>query len=166
MVHSRMGLNPCFNGIWSRTYCDPSKRQLLPLVLILVLMEYGLGHQGKWYKGWKIESLNPCFNGIWSRTKKKFFSKSAKKDVLILVLMEYGLGRNLRQINEAQRLVLILVLMEYGLGPRRRSDSRIHEWIRLNPCFNGIWSRTMRFLLPLDWMKCLNPCFNGIWSRT
>ena len=37
-------LNPCFNGIWSRTPAG----KLLPStekVLILVLMEYGLGHE-------------------------------------------------------------------------------------------------------------------------
>ena len=36
-------LNPCFNGIWSRTSVLANLRLMLVLVLILVLMEYGLG---------------------------------------------------------------------------------------------------------------------------
>ena len=60
-------LNPCFNGIWSRTV----RRHVTNISvyrLNLVLMEYGLGLrqlkplQQLWH------SLNPCFNGIWSRT--------------------------------------------------------------------------------------------------
>ena len=60
--------------------------------------------------------------------------------------------------------VLILVLMEYGL--------RGILWLltasqagRLNPCFNGIWSASIRplaFIVSL--LLRLNPCFNGIWS--
>ena len=37
-------------------------------VLILVLMEYGLGLHGKCSNGHRRHSLNTCFNGIWSRT--------------------------------------------------------------------------------------------------
>ena len=37
--------------------------------------------------------------------------------------------------------VLILVLMEYGLGPSIFAFSCHYAW-GLNPCFNGIWSRT------------------------
>ena len=48
------------------------------------------------------------------------------------------------QQTQAQQGVLILVLMEYGLGPvitliRKRALS-------LNPCFNGIWSRTPKVI--------------------
>ena len=63
--------------------------------------------------------------------------------VLILVLMEYGLGPVPADLQRAhQRLVFILVLMEYGL----EDESRIvgHFWnLLLNPCSNGIWSRTV-----------------------
>ncbi len=38
--------------------------------------------------------------------------------------------------------VLILVLMEYGLGLRRTRTRMSGRVWRLNPCFNGIWSRT------------------------
>ncbi len=37
-------------------------------VLILVLMEYGLGHGGTFADEATLKRLNPCFNGIWSRT--------------------------------------------------------------------------------------------------
>ena len=56
--------------------------------------------------------------------------------------------------------------MEYGLGL-----TTLKCWPTaascLNPCFNGIWSRTGRFLNDaVKKAKGLNPCFNGIWSRT
>ena len=64
-------LNPCFNGIWSRTM-----RKSLKSILLC---------------------LNPCFNGIWSRTAAEFGSNvSPYVQVLILVLMEYGLGHSER----------------------------------------------------------------------
>ena len=63
---------------------------VIPRVLILVLMEYGLwlAHKGV----------------------QKFYK------VLILVLMEYGLWQA-RAVEYQRILVLILVLMEYGLWP-------------------------------------------------
>ncbi len=61
-------------------------------VLILVLMEYGLGQQRKKiFRPYWI-SLNPCFNGIWSRTGEPEAGNKPQGHVLILVLMEYGLG--------------------------------------------------------------------------
>ena len=39
------GLNPCCNGIWSRTDTQHSDIVLYPRVLILVVMEYGLGQK-------------------------------------------------------------------------------------------------------------------------
>ena len=39
-----MSLNPCFNGIWSRTHRHGVSQRQAVQVLILVLMEYGLGH--------------------------------------------------------------------------------------------------------------------------
>ena len=41
-----LSLNPCFNGIWSRTVrMGTFNRPRQPQVLILVLMEYGLGQR-------------------------------------------------------------------------------------------------------------------------
>ena len=60
-------------------------------VLILVLMEHGLGA-----------------NNISNENKNQV-------NVLILVLMEHGLGEGHHQ-SSVSRIVLILVLMEHGLG--------------------------------------------------
>ncbi len=65
-------LNPCFNGIWSRTVPDTKKRNGSQSVLILVLMEYGLGQVFEFSNGSMSVGLNPCFNGIWSRTKLSY----------------------------------------------------------------------------------------------
>ena len=66
---AQSGLNPCFNGIWSRTgVCEHESRRLYR-VLILVLMEYGLGRCTVVINTDEVnKGLNPCFNGIWSRT--------------------------------------------------------------------------------------------------
>ena len=89
----RGGLNPCFNGIWSRTN-------------LAIDVSY---HR---------DGLNPCFNGIWSRTFY-IITDNSINIVLILVLMEYGLGPFKNHNNNAKH-VLILVLMEYGLGRLER----------------------------------------------
>ena len=60
--------------------------------------------------------------------------------------------------------VLILVLMEDGLG--RYVTMLVGTIRRLNPCFNGRWSRTQQITIFLIHLICLNPCFNGRWSRT
>ena len=43
----RSCLNPSFNGIWSRTRTPPVCGVNVRVVLILLLMEYGLGHLGR-----------------------------------------------------------------------------------------------------------------------
>ncbi len=65
----RLCLNPCFNGIWSRTFIEEKDTPRHFVVLILVLMEYGLGHD--------YDALHVAVGCT----------------VLILVLMEYGLGQ-------------------------------------------------------------------------
>ena len=60
-------------------------------VLILVVVEYGLGH---FISGTSLKikvGLNPCCSGIWSRTRAKNMTFT-KYVVLILVVVEYGLG--------------------------------------------------------------------------
>ena len=66
--------------------------------------------------------------------------------VLILVLMEYGLVLTDDRVY-LYRLegVLILVLMEYGLVHEEAHDEATHTQDSLNPCFNGIWSRTLLY---------------------
>ncbi len=84
-------LNPCFNGIWSRTSLISTRWKRRPSVLILVLIEYGLGLMDYQLNGTSCACLNPCFNGIWSRTQLQV-DVQHRRSVLILVLMEYGLG--------------------------------------------------------------------------
>ena len=105
-----MCLNPCCRGIWPRCYqnaqlvlghvlilvvveyglggfspCSVCDRK----VLILVVVEYGLGALLPWI-GVIYLSLNPCCRGIWSRRIQKIKLKVVV--VLILVVVEYGLG--------------------------------------------------------------------------
>ena len=108
-------LNPCFNGRWSRTLCQENLTKEQFSVLILVLMEDGLGRVPPWPCG-SGSCLNPCFNGIWSRTLQLGCGVYPRSGVLILVLMEYGLVHsNLVALSHVVKNVLILVLMEYGL---------------------------------------------------
>ena len=64
-----------------------------------------------------------------------------------------------------QWLVLILVIMEYGLGLLKLFLEE-KKSIGLNPCYNGIWSRTYIPMSLQEVIAGLNPCYNGIWSRT
>jgi len=61
------GLNPCFNGRYSRR---------------IETLE----------KGDVFMGLNPCFNGRYSRSNKSAVEVNEKCEVLILVLMEDTLG--------------------------------------------------------------------------
>ena len=67
MQKMAMRLNPCCNGIWFRTWQDYTKAEA-QLVLILVVMEYGLGPSRSSASS-NLRGLNPCCNGIWSQTK-------------------------------------------------------------------------------------------------
>ena len=136
-----VGLNPCFNGIWSATLTIGD----MPMLTMK-------------------KCLNPCFNGIWSATFKDNTLQESDRQVLILVLMEYGLRPGHFRIIAQEGYVLILVLMEYGLRPkkfktvtgnravlilvlmeyglRHKANNLISQTLSLNPCFNGIWSAT------------------------
>ena len=94
---------------------------MLPIfVLILLLMEYGLGHtMGMVVFVMTLRCLNPSFNGIWSRTLVSAYPVNSEFfQVLILLLMEYGLGLRVKTPSHTETTdrVLILLLMEYGLG--------------------------------------------------
>ena len=60
--------------------------------------------------------------------------------------------------------VLILVLMEYALED---AENKVQYALgySLNPCFNGICSRSAIKSATTQEQKGLNPCFNGICSR-
>ena len=66
-------------------------------VLILVLVEDGLGVFQRMSLSLAHQCLNPCFSGGWSRRVKKTASTTCKADVLILVLVEDGLGAFLKR---------------------------------------------------------------------
>ena len=61
-------------------------------VLILVLVEDGLGVFKTMPTRKKRTSLNPCFSGGWSRSEDKENRVYNLQSVLILVLVEDGLG--------------------------------------------------------------------------
>ena len=61
-------------------------------VLILVLVEDGLGDKRESNFYVRGRGLNPCFSGGWSRRIKDLNNGSRKHNVLILVLVEDGLG--------------------------------------------------------------------------
>ena len=85
-------LNPCFNGICSRSITDNNGETVGYKVLILVLMEYAL------------EDCVPTLK------------MPRRWCVLILVLMEYALEAYLTvKLKRTHIYVLILVLMEYAL---------------------------------------------------
>ena len=58
--------------------------------------------------------------------------------------MEYGLRPMNRNFIVAKATVLILVLMEYGLRQHFLRFFVLAFTKGLNPCFNGIWSATLR----------------------
>ena len=87
-----ISLNPCFSGRWSRSHNREVRRRSANNVLILVLVEDGLGVSENVVDWWS----SPL--------------------VLILVLVEDGLGVDIlmpKKINKGK--VLILVLVEDGL---------------------------------------------------
>ena len=62
------------------------------MVLILVLVEDGLGAETEKPTTSHCASLNPCFSGGWSRRNQKHKMRYTTIVVLILVLVEDGLG--------------------------------------------------------------------------
>ncbi len=94
-------------------------------VLILVLVEDGLGAMKMVNLRKRERSLNPCFSGGWSRSRWGYYDTIVYKGVLILVLVEDGLGERPRTALELDRIVLILVLVEDGLGVLEASANEI-----------------------------------------
>ena len=87
------------------------------MVLILVLVEDGLGDVIENAPAAKCTSLNPCFSGGWSRSAIIIGVIAYFCLVLILVLVEDGLGGPSCSVCTcAFSSVLILVLVEDGLG--------------------------------------------------
>ena len=61
------------------------------IVLILVLVDVGLGRCSVCIRGASSPGLNPCFSGCWSRTQR-CPAEDCSEQVLILVLVDVGLG--------------------------------------------------------------------------
>ena len=123
MASGISSLNPCFSGRWSRSSPLNLTIMELYLVLILVLVEDGLGDDVI-NNGVATEwSLNPCFSGRWSRRSTPLAPLwSHKVRVLILVLVEDGLGEDIELLMNGEN-------------------------VSLNPCFSGRWSRRMLVLV-------------------
>ena len=68
MHTSKMSLNPCFSGGWSRRAADLDAAATAAVVLILVLVEDGLGADLIELLRTAQICLNPCFSGGWSRS--------------------------------------------------------------------------------------------------
>ena len=90
-------------------------KKIIVGVLILVLVEDGLGVVQDGSGNYTLGSLNPCFGGRWSR-RALTCVLDGDMPVLILVLVEDGLGELSLPLGRADSLVLILVLVEDGLG--------------------------------------------------
>ena len=74
-------------------------------VLILVLVEDGLGEVISSDFSAKYTGLNPCFSGGWSRSIKCTEAQYNLDIVLILVLVEDGLGETDKTIQSIHSLV-------------------------------------------------------------
>ena len=99
MLHPVVGhisrLNPSFGGIWCRVGgCSPPWEKARS-VLILLLVEYGIGYdQYCQCLGGCARRLNPSFGGIWYRVAGDYGQRNEHVFVLILLLVEYGVGYN------------------------------------------------------------------------
>ena len=126
------GLNPCFSGGWSRR---PIRRASMRIrkrrVLILVLVEDGLGADASPRSVRKRGSLNPCFSGGWSR-RLILLTPRTQTSICLNPCFSGGWSRRDARGGHPHRCqsVLILVLVEDGLGaqltrsrrpPRQRS---------------------------------------------
>ncbi len=136
-------LNPCFSGGWSRRQTVVNNGLSFTAVLILVLVEDGLGESVQ---------TSPIPMDYWV--------------VLILVLVEDGLGACLFRVHDTlESPVLILVLVEDGLGARFEAKGLeiFHTVLILVLVEDGLGGEK-----PADWeceLNGLNPCFSGGWSR-
>ena|GEM_PF-1059961 len=180
-------LNPCFSGGWSRRATPRQQRGGEKDVLILVLVEDGLGaHTAGDARGGHPHRLNPCFSGGWSRSSLSFFSAFSFFVCLNPCFSggwsrrrgPYGQGgvfhnrlnpcfsggwsrRDLFYTMVQFSFVLILVLVEDGLGDLNKHLEKIRRLKSLNPCFSGGWSRRATFGIGCQ-RDCCNEIFNFV----
>ena len=120
---------------------DLTLTDFVKIVLILVLVEDGLGGTLHSARLFLFMGLNPCFSGGWSRRTALLFKGDNSGRVLILVLVEDGLG-------ETSKTATACLTSS------------------LNPCFSGGWSRRPPSYVTRKYIDGLNPCFSGGWSRS
>ena len=111
-------LNPCFSGGWSRRITNYESDKTAALVLILVLVEDGLGVlRQKQYMTSNKHSLNPCFSGGWSR-RVMAHGEIVREGNSLNPCFSGGWSRRWWRKGYVTRMVkvLILVLVEDGLG--------------------------------------------------
>ena len=160
-------LNPCFSGCWSRTGVLKTMLMSRQRVLILVLVDVGLGLVYIQSPQLPLSGLNPCFSGCWSRTMVSGLLRlfSSRLNPCFSGCWSRTCLATTGSVIGATG-VLILVLVDVGLGPPEM-DSTAKLSVRLNPCFSGCWSRTWdSYHRVIGLLTCLNPCFSGCWSRT
>ena len=81
--------------------------------------------------------------------------------------MEYALGELMAQRSAKMlSLVLILVVMEYALGEQNQQPFKYNTHECLNPCCDGICSRSPSTSKQGEILRRLNPCCDGICSRS
>ena len=119
-------LNPCSNGICSKSRSTPYKGWMLYQVLILVLMEYAL-------RDFQEQDSFYCL-----------------VLVLILVLMEYALRA--QQFLRIEINSISLNPCSNGICSKRPISFKNWSEKGLNPCSNGICSKSR----PCVWQSCLS----------
>ncbi len=123
VLHTIWSLNPYFNGTWSRTtesslaiieknvliliLMEHGLGQLLEsslgstaMVLILILMEHGLGHKKSELRTMLTTCLNPYFNGTWSRTAEIHKTLISNQNIDYL--------KEIRELNKTNYVPIIL----------------------------------------------------------
>ena len=92
-----------------------------PTVLILVLVDVGLGRSTTMVLGKMCGCLNPCFSGCWSRTSKMPWYDQIKGRLNPCFSGCWSRTQGYRYGSRPRRVVLILVLVDVGLGPYKGS---------------------------------------------
>ena len=161
----KIGLNPCFTGIYSLRNAWWHWIWIWWICLNPCFTGiYSLSRVSATIVRHLLYSLNPCFTGIYSL--RQLWKPSCVRywRVLILVLLEYTLWAfvNVLQMRNISGLNPCFTGI-YSLSPLGISVGNTYT-ICLNPCFTGIYSlRTVAREQQLIAM-CLNPCFIGIYS--
>ena len=115
----------------------PGATVQVEIVLILVLVEDGLGDLQPAKQASRSDSLNPCFSGGWSRSSGKLLQKRLEMVVLILVLVEDGLGEQLLELAVSE-IVATKILISLTFGDQKYVPFRVLSRVQIYGFFlNG-----------------------------